>query len=195
MLAQACAESLISRRPFPLRKHLGGALFHFAPSIDTIDFKPGLVYKTHDYPPKQPLPTFVRIVYTYADPIDIVASLLAQHRKDGDTWIAEHAAHLKAGPVDLDDIYRRDVFHFERHFDQWMAARHLPLFAVRYDRIWAVQDKLATFLSVPLTLPPQRARRSSVTGIPEDRMGELMATYERLREKIDGCEMVVARDW
>jgi hypothetical protein len=119
---------------------------------------------------------------------------LHRHRKQGDRRIAEHAAHLRAGTVQLDDIYSRDVFHLERHCDHWMAARDLPLFAVRYDRIWAAKDDLAAFLSVPLTLPPQRERRSSVDEIPEERMQELKTTYGRLWEKIDRCEMVVTRD-
>jgi len=94
----------------------------------------------------------------------------------------------------LDDIYSRDVFHLERHFDHWMAAGDLPLFAMRYDRIWAAKDEMAAFLSVPLALSPQRARRSSREGIPEERMKELKATYGRLRGKLECSEMVVARE-
>jgi hypothetical protein len=38
MLAQTCAESLISGRRFPLRTRLGGALFRFALTIDEMKF-------------------------------------------------------------------------------------------------------------------------------------------------------------
>lgn len=189
ILTHACAKSLLSGYPFPLRARLSRHLVRVAWSIDEVAFKPGFVYKTHDYPPKKAVPDFVRIVYTFADPIIIVASLLGQHQDLGDAWIAEHAAHMKVGSVELEDVYSRDVFELERHFDQWMAVSDFPLFAIHYDKIWEARDKMAEFLSVPLTLPSYRKRRSSLDQIPKKQKNELLSTYDRLREKIKCREM------
>lgn len=150
-------------------------------------FRPGIVYKTHDYPPKAALPNFTRIVYTFSDPTEVVFSLLKQDRKLGRAWIDEHYAHLRAPKGGFDKITQEDTLCLGRHFHAWMQPQAYPVLCVKYSALWSSVDKISDFLGMKVTLPAYRPRQTDLSQLPIDQVDQVRETYAELAKEIQNA--------
>lgn len=142
----------------------------------------GFVYKTHDYPPATTPTVPVRTLYAFADPIDVVLSLMRLYETGAEDHMRVHYAHLRAPYTDFADIVHEDQLRLEAHFDRWREETRFPVAFVRYDDLWREQGRLGEFLGLPLTLPPRRDR---LTQTPPPKLREtLERTYASLAEKV-----------
>jgi hypothetical protein len=55
----------------------------------------GMVYKTHDYPPVETFNNEVKMLYTFADPVNVVLTLLRLYDERGEEWMKQHHQHLQ----------------------------------------------------------------------------------------------------
>lgn len=149
--------------------------------------KPGFVYKTHDYPPKIHLNTNVRVIYIFADPVDVILSLLRLYKEKGEAWMREHYEHLKAPYTDFNNIIYEDQLRLEKHFDAWIKEDRIPVAFVRYEELWNHQKEVSEFLEVPIQLPSYKDRNSR-KNFNTQPLEELMITYFSLREKVFNLE-------
>jgi hypothetical protein len=186
MLTRACALSRLRLEDSPTARKQARQIVQNAWSLDAVRFEPGFVYKTHDYPAKcTPPPAFVRFIYTFADPFDVVTSLCRQREAKGLSWMQKHAEHMKVDVTDFDRLFLDDIFDLERHYDAWIGCTTLPIVAIRYEALWQHRGLLSEFLGFELMLPTFQPRTSSVTHSP-DRSDAAAAerTYGGLQQKI-----------
>ena len=136
------------------------ATYSWRKDLDAQELSGGLVYKTHDYPPKAFPGDNTRMIYTFSDPVDVVLSLLRIHnmrRKRGVTgrdWISIHADHLKVSFDNIEEIVNKDIFHLEDHLNAWLEEERVPIAFVRYETMWEHQEDISDFLGFEITLPP-----------------------------------------
>ncbi len=185
MLTRACAQGLLRLRDSDQSREDPRGLVQTAWSLDVATFQRGFVYKTHDYPSNCVVPpAFVRFLYTYADPVDVVISLARQGETRGLPWLEKHADHMKVTITDFDRLYVEDIFALERHFDAWIGCTSLPLIAIRYDTLWNHQQLISDFLRFKLLLPPYVPRSRSIPPNSQSAGDDVRQTYGRLRQKV-----------
>lgn len=148
------------------------------------------VYKTHDYPPES-LSVGVKVIWTFADPFDVVASVKAIVSGEDDSFgeygvnfIEEHFRNLRADPADIDKLLDRDAMNLERHFDRWYRPQGFDCLVVRYETMWNNIEKMRSFLDLPLSLPPQRERKHKFSDFTPSEKEKVRKVYGGLREKI-----------
>jgi len=148
------------------------------------ELQAGRVYKTHDLPPtRKPQRPDIRMVYVFADPVDVVASVLRMASLLGERWVYEHSRHLRADVGEIEDIMREDVLGLENHLEAWLAEECFPILYVRYESLWACEKRIGEFLGLPVRLPVYRPR-SSKHGEDERRREMIEAAYRRLRNRV-----------
>lgn len=157
--------------------------------IDNTRIRSGFIYKTHDYPPQNKINTNCSVIYIFADPVNVVLSLMKIFEElESDKWMREHFEHLKSKYIeDFYSIIDHDTLHLEDHLDSWLAETKLPVAFVRYENLWDNQDKLAEFLDIPLKLPPYKERNAQKDQDSKI-VGRLEKTYSNLREKVYSCQ-------
>ena len=182
MLTESIVESSVKKNK--IMKHvLLKSIYQTAWDIDIAKIKPGFVYKTHDYPPKNHLNTNVRVIYIFADPLDVILSLLRLYKEKGEAWMKEHYEHLKASYTDFNNIIYEDQLCLEKHFDVWIQEDRLPVAFVRYEELWNHQKEVSEFLGIPIQLPSYKERNSKKFIDPKI-VEKLKITYSSLREKV-----------
>ena len=189
MLTESCARSLLPSRILCKSEIIRNSLIRNAWTFTDAEFHKGFVYKTHDYPPASQLPDHVRIIYLYADPIEVVVSILQQYRKYGPEWIEEHADHMKVNNINIRKICEDDIFRLEDHFDKWIGASGIPLLAIRYDKIWEYKSLISQFFGVPIELPPFQKRNASFNVLSKTDQEIALNTYGNLCNKISNLPM------
>lgn len=188
MLTKSIISSLAKRRSKLFNKILRRSFGSQAWNIDETAIRPGFVYKTHDYPPQNHISTDIRVVYIFADPIEVVLSLIRIFNNlASDEWMRMHFEHLKAEYVeDFYSIIDCDILNLEKHFDSWLAESSLPVAFVRYEKLWENQNNIGKFLNIPLELPPYR-ERAAYQSTDSAIIQRLERTYSRLRKKVYNC--------
>ena len=53
-------------------------------NLNDFRLRNGIVYKTHDYPPNAILNKKIRMIYTFANPVDVILSLQRQYESKGE---------------------------------------------------------------------------------------------------------------
>lgn len=155
------------------------ALSGLPPGSVTPKPQTGPVRKTHGHRPE----AFAGAragVFVFGDPVAAVFSTRL-HR-----WDRGHFRNC--GVPDLDpataDVFRADVLGYERMFDAWMGPQPFDLVAVRYERLHANADLVASVLGTAFELPPFRPRRRHDARMdPADRAAAAR-TYARLAGKV-----------
>lgn len=146
--------------------------------------EPGVVYKTHGYPPES-LPGHVKLIFMFGNPFDIVISA---HRRINE-WGEKHHQHLGSGAfVHNDSVFYEDTMRLENLFDAWNQKRGFTFASVRYERLFdeSLLRRLNEYLGFQLQLPPQRRRQSDWTSHPQK--DQLRKVYSQLNEKIEAAE-------
>lgn len=182
-IASAMADSRPWRRIVP--NSFRDKLIEPAWALRDTEIKAGAVYKTHDYPVVLDLPRYARLIYTFADPVDIVRSVLEQRSIRGDQWARSHFQHMKAPQFSPNDISERDTLGLEAHFDAWVNQRHLPAMLVRYESLWENIDQVSNYLGLKIRLPEFKARARRIPRGGAFDVSSAARTYSRLRAKME----------
>ncbi len=197
MLFDALPRALMPIRPLRSSRRASIWLTETAWDLQGRHYRPGIVYKTHDYPPDRPLPRFTRVIYTFSDPTEVVFSLLKQDRKLGRGWIDEHYRHLRAPGGDFDRITEADTLRLADHFHAWTRPQAFPLLCIKYSALWSSTDEISRFLGVPITLPAYKPRGTDLSQISPEDVEKVRHTYAELIREIDAaadCSMFPAID-
>lgn len=153
--------------------------------LDNTRLDRGQVNKTHDLPPPEWRFTGnpVRVVYVFADPVDMAISVLQNSRREPG-WMAAHFEHLRVSPADPSRILDEDILQIERHMDAWLDEKRIAIAFVRYETLWQHASDVGAFAGVSLELPARRERAAS-TPDPDIDRARAGATYARLQERLD----------
>jgi hypothetical protein len=154
-------------------------------NMETRSYRRGIVYKTHDYPPSVPLPDFTRVIYTFADPTEVIFSLMKQDRKLGRSWIDEHYLHLRVPSGDFDRITEEDTLELGAHFRSWHQPQAFPLLCIKYRALWSSEEILSDFLGRKVKLPPYRERQTDLSQLSPEDVEKVRHTYAGLIEEME----------
>jgi hypothetical protein len=152
--------------------------------LEKKQLKDGIVYKTHDYPPDSKPKKNVRMLYTFADPVDVVLSLLRLYDERGEEWMKQHYDHLKVPYTNFENIIEEDQLKLEQHMNTWLDEDRFPIAFIKYEAMWEYQDKISEFLGFKIELPTYRKRKAKSKG-EDELLSKLENTYSYLRKKIE----------
>lgn len=155
--------------------------------LQNINLSNGIIYKTHDYPPKKTLRDNVRMIYTFADPIDVVLSLVRLYDQKGEQWIKDHYRHLNTSFANFETIVYEDQLQLAQHLDAWLNEDRFPVAFVKYETMWNHQDELSDYLGFKINLPPFEERKAKREN-DGDLLQALEATYGSLRDRVRDLE-------
>lgn len=153
-------------------------------SLDNINLKNGIIYKTHDYPPEEVFNKNIRMLYTFADPIDVVLSLIRLWDERGEEWTKKHHNHLKV-PFDQkfkERIIEEDILKLEQHLESWLQEDRFQIAFIKYEAMWDHQNDISEFLGFQIALPPFRERKTKISD-HQNLIQTIEKTYSVLREK------------
>lgn len=150
--------------------------------LNKAEYINGVIYKSHDYPPRELKNDRLRMIYTFADPVDVVLSLVRLHKKD-EEWMREHFHHLRAPYTNFTNILSEDQLGLEKHIDSWLQEKRFPIAFIRYETMWYYQKEISNFLGFELKLPPYKKRLASSNDSISIRE-KLQETYAPLNMKL-----------
>lgn len=130
--------------------------------------------KTHSLAPKE-LPTDVRTIFLFGDPIRAVVST---REKRFDRNHFENCGYFED---ELPDIYARDDLGYEKIFDTWTSEHPYPVLAVRFESLWEHEELVSRYLGRGIILPPKKRRATKVS---KETRQQLSNVYGRLAKKI-----------
>jgi hypothetical protein len=152
-------------------------------NLNDARLRDGIVYKTHDYPPKQIVNKKVRMIYTYANPVDVILSLLRLYEIKGEIWMKIHYKHLKAEFTSFEKIIEEDQLRLEKHLNTWLNFKQFPIAFVKYESMWKHTDEISEFLGFKVELPDLKERKArEFSG--ENVKPEIRNTYASLIKKV-----------
>ena len=144
----------------------------------------GMVYKTHDYPPDETFNNEVKMLYTFANPIDVVLSLIRLYDTRGEEWMKQHYDHLKVPYTNFENIIEEDQLELENHLNTWLDEDRIPIAFIKYEAMWEYQDEISDCLGFKIELPTYRKRKAKSKG-DDELLSKLEHTYSYLRKKIE----------
>lgn len=118
--------------------------------------------------PPVSLPSSIRVVYLYGDPVAVVASLFRRGYANVQAHKLGHYFPARCNDVAAYAARGRDTLGITRQLRLWLKecgpARSYPVLAIRYRAIWTETERILSFLQLPATaadsLPPYRKWRS-----------------------------------
>jgi len=162
-------------------------LTNFQDNLKQCDYQKKCVYQTHDFPPNN-LPKHTKFIWTFADPYEIVLSVLNQGKKKGVNWVEDHFDHLKGNFDKYDNIFNYDAMRLEKHFDEWYKNHSFELLTIKYRTIWKEQRKLSRFIGNYIDLPMFNDREDRFSKLDKGEKKKLEDTYGELHNKIENAE-------
>ena len=151
--------------------------------------------KTHSYPfPDRPLPSHVRVIWMFGNPMTISVSLSNMFLHDPamqKQFVRDHNANMETPFYKYhDDLLTRDTLMLERHFDAWYRPHAFPFLSVRYEAMERaeVRQAIADFVGFPLQFPRWEKRSTKWRSHPQ--RAQLEAAYGRLHAKVEAAEDV-----
>jgi len=153
-------------------------------NLDDCEYQKGAIYKTHDFPPDNP-PNHAKFIWTFADPYEIVISVLKQEQKEGVNRIKKHFKHLNGNFNRYDDIFDYDAMRLEEHFDRWYSEQSFDLLTIKYKSMWNYQNQLSQFVGSYIDLPTFNDRGERFKQLDKERQDKLVDTYSELHNKIE----------
>lgn len=151
--------------------------------LEKTKLKKGIIYKTHDYPPKIINNKDIKMIYTYADPVDVVLSLLNRFEERGEAWMKEHFNHLKVDYTNF-NIVNEDQLKLENHLDSWINETRIPIAFIRYEEMWNYQDEISNFLDLKIKLPSFKKRKAKEID-DKKLISKISDTYSSLIYKVE----------
>lgn len=145
--------------------------------FDDIEWQQGVIYKTHDFPPKTKLPDNVIVIFMFGN---IYNTIISTHRKINE-WSHLHHSHLRGDYKSNDHIFYEDTLKLEVHFDKWINAGFCN---VEYEKLYKVdtQKRLSEKLGITLKMHPEMKRKTNYLLHPS--LDAIKKTYGILHNKI-----------
>lgn len=165
--------------------------------LDNAVLKDGILYKTHDYPPQQIPNKNLRMIYIFANPTDVVLSLLRLYNEKGEEWMKLHYSHLKINYGNFHNIIREDQLQLKQHLDSWIKEKRFPTLFIKYEKLWDYQDDISSFLGFNMHLPVYRVRKSKskANDIGSKELEMINETYRDLKKKISSLDDLIIKNY
>ena len=186
VLTNSIIESSIKNRIL-FRKLTSRSISHDIWNLEKPMLQEGIIYKTHSYPPTQIENTSVRMIYTFADPVDVIFSLLKRREEKGEHWMKNHYNHLGV-KYDNFDIINNDQLKLEKHLDSWLDETRIPIAFVKYENMWEYQKEISKFLGFRIQLPPHKKRKVSKEKSDNNIRRQIKITYSSLINKVNNLD-------
>lgn len=185
VLTKSIINCAISERNNFLRDIALKSISQSAWDLDEINLKNGIIYKSHDYPPSNHSNGHIKMIYTFADPLDVILSLIRLFNERGEDWIKLHYEHLGASYTNnFGNIINEDQLNLEVHLEKWLNETRFPIAFIRYENMWENQDKISKYLGFEIQLPVYKKRKSK--NIENERViNKIRETYLALRSKLE----------
>ncbi|GGB26460.1 hypothetical protein [Allosediminivita pacifica] len=119
--------------------------------------RPGVVYKTHDYPDVLSGKKNVRALFLFGSAEEAALSVHAQKAARSEDWVKLHFEHLRR-PYRYDDLLQEDVLGFRDQCVAWMSFEGVPVLCLRYEGLWDNIDTISEFCGLDVRLPKRRER-------------------------------------
>lgn len=155
--------------------------------------RPGVIYKTHDYPEALKKTNGVRAIFLFGSAVDAAQSAYGQKSVHGEVWTREHFQHLRR-PYRYDEIPTSDVLGFRDQCIAWMGCEQMPVLCIRYESLWKNVSVISEFCGLDIRLPIQRQRSKKKTG--SAKLAQFRATYSALdadMDKLPDCFLADSR--
>ena len=146
----------------------------------------GFYYKTHDYPPNY-LPSNVKLIYMFGNPLNIVIST----NKKINEWGYLHHYHLNSNLYRFnDELFYKDTLLLHKHFDTWYKKQNFEFISIKYEALYNKEtiEVLNSYLGFQLKIMPYIKREADYKNHPQRE--NLLDTYCVLYEKIEKAENV-----
>lgn len=192
VLTKSILASIVRELPFRKANFVKSSFSREAWDLDSVRLQNGAVYKTHDYPPKVVPSGSFKMLYTFANPIEVVTSIKRLNAEKGMDWINSHLDHLKVVDANIDEIVNQDILELEKHLNTWLKEERFPVMFLNYETMWDYQSEIAEFLGFNFELPRFKQRKSNVDR-DEENYSELEETYGSLILRIaelDNCFVI-----
>jgi hypothetical protein len=181
MLVKQLVKGLIRRKWYSKITNYPYPFIIPAWDLSKTKFLNGFIYKSHDYPIN--LRENVKFIFTYSDPIEIIASLVKMKESRGEEWIKEHYLHLKSTYLGPDEYLRKDALNLEKLFKCWQKTAAENVYLVHLDNLWDEKRTIEEFLGFSFGLPDKRDRASQNYDLINNH--KLIAVYRSLIDQID----------
>lgn len=160
-------------------------------------FLKGYVYKTHDYPPPY-LPKNVKVIFIFANPIDIVLSAKTLDKipvkglnNDNFTHLDLHIRNLRGNFEEKNLLFQKDVLKLSDNFNAWHKKHSFPLMTLRYETMWNYIDLVRWFTGFKnFNLPPHKKRRDLTLDYDQEILSKIKKVYKNLTEQIESSSDV-----
>ena len=133
VLTKSILSSIVRELPLKKANFVKSSLSKEAWDLNTVQLQKGAVYKTHDYPPITVPKGDFKMLYTFANPVDVVTSIKRLKVQRGQKWIATHLDHLKVPHANIDKIVEQDILNLELHLDTWINETRFPILFLNYE--------------------------------------------------------------
>lgn len=161
VLTKGILKSIIKEIPLKNSGFVKSSFDRDAWDLNKIILKNGAVYKTHDYPPSVLPKGKFKMLYTFANPINVVKSVQRLKSERGMDWIHSHLEHLKVEDSDIKKIEEKDTLNLEKHLNAWLKETRFPIMFLNYENMWDHSDEISKFLGFDLRLPEFKKRKSN----------------------------------
>lgn len=151
-----------------------GLAFNF-PQGDAL--RPGIVYKTHDYPDMMVASRRVRAVFLFGSAVEAALSVHEQKALRGEGWVRQHFHHLHR-PYRYDALLDADVLGMRDQCVAWMGYTASPVLCLRFEALWDNVDRLSEFCGLEVRLPARKPRKTKE--VSPDLLARAKATYAPL---------------
>ena len=193
VLTKSIIESLSKEKKLNVKNFISRSISDVAWSLREKELKNGMVYKTHDYPPEQKINCRAKFIYIYANPVDVVLSLLRLFDALGEEWMKEHYEHLNAMYGDFEKIIYEDQLGLERHFDAWFGETRFQIALVKYEKLWYYQNELSKFLGLSIQLPKFKERKTK--DYKDSNIAKtIKQSYQSLIEKVNKLDGLIIKN-
>lgn len=187
VLTKSILRSIVRGFPNSKAKLVKSSVSREAWDLNIINLKRGAVFKTHDYPPQEMPKSDFRMLYTFANPIDVITSIKRLKNDKGIEWIKSHLDHLKVPGADVNKIEEDDILGLEKHLNSWLEETRFPIMFLNYENMWNYQAEIGDFLGIKVEFPEFKKRKSNANKNSEN-YKKLEKTYGSLIQKISELE-------
>jgi len=148
---------------------------------ERINFRPGYIYKTHDYPPSS-LPDNLKVIYLFRNPMNIAISAYIKINE----WGRAHHKHFHSDLfVPNDSILKKDTLLLEKQFDAWIQPQNFSFISIKYEALFKKNtiDTLNEFLGIKVKFKNPKPSRTNYKEHPL--CNQIYSTYSKLADKVD----------
>lgn len=152
---------------------------------ENIKLKNNFLYKTHSFAEDIPLFFGCKVIYTFANPYNVVISA---HEY---TNIKQHYIHMN-GKWDRKEFWHKeDTLRLENNFDSWYKKQEFDLLTIKYETIYQNINFIENFVGSKLKFPKKRERKTNWERHPQK--SNIEDTYRILYQKV--CDAEDCKIW